>query len=99
MKIGLIQTQRLGDLIIALPIARWFVERGHEVYWPIRYDLLPPMVAAQPDVNFLPIVPKGDGEKMFAYYEPMQLLCEAGCEQIFPLYIHFEEFVDSGCPR
>lgn len=35
MRIGLVQTRGIGDIIIALPIAQSFVNDGHEVFWPI----------------------------------------------------------------
>jgi len=34
-KVGIIQPLRLGDLIIILPIARWYFDNGYEIVWPI----------------------------------------------------------------
>lgn len=35
-KIGLIQPGRIGDIIICLPIAKYFFDRGYEVVWPVQ---------------------------------------------------------------
>jgi hypothetical protein len=34
-KLGIIQPGRLGDIIICLPIAKWYADKGYEVIWPI----------------------------------------------------------------
>ena len=35
MNIGIIQPGRLGDLVILLPAAKYYADRGYTVYWPI----------------------------------------------------------------
>lgn len=35
MKILIIQPGRLGDILICLPIAKFYKDLGHEVYWPV----------------------------------------------------------------
>lgn len=35
-RLGIIQPGRLGDIIICLPIAKWYADRGYEVFWPIE---------------------------------------------------------------
>jgi hypothetical protein len=35
MKIGIIQPGRLGDIIICLPIAKYYTQQGHKVIWPM----------------------------------------------------------------
>ena len=85
MRIGLIQTGSPRDIVIALPIAQWFVKSGHQVFWPVMEDCLAWLAAAMPQVEFLP-VPEGLSP-LFAYHDlPMALLHEAGCDRIFPLY-------------
>jgi hypothetical protein len=53
MKIGLIQSRGLGHIIIALPIARYFVDRGNEVLWPIHEEFVPSFRHAAPYVEFI----------------------------------------------
>lgn len=36
-KLGIIQPGRLGDIIICLPIAKWYADRGYKVVWPIEH--------------------------------------------------------------
>lgn len=34
--LGVIQPGRLGDIIICLPLAKWYADRGYQVFWPIH---------------------------------------------------------------
>ncbi len=34
-KIGIIQPGRIGDLLLCLPIAKWYTDKGYEVVWPL----------------------------------------------------------------
>jgi hypothetical protein len=53
-KLGIIQPGRLGDLIICLPIANFYYERGYRVFWPIFHKFVPMMVEAAPHIDFKP---------------------------------------------
>jgi hypothetical protein len=83
-KKGLIQSRGIGDIIIALPIAKYFHDRGHDIYWPIDRRFLPHFVASVPYVTFLPVEPSA--ESAFYYEEPLAKLREAGCSDIHVLY-------------
>src|SRR5215212_9129807 len=82
-KIGLIQSGGIGDIIIALPIADFFLERGFEVVWPLRESNFRIFTPANPDITFLSI-PQDD--PLEAYHTPMKMLEPHGCKQIFSLY-------------
>lgn len=94
MKIGLIQTRGIGDIIIAAPIAQEFIKNGHEVFWPIDEAFVEFASDAFPKINFLgvdtTINPVGTNE----YYilNPLKQLNEHGCDDIYCLYSHY-----SGC--
>ena len=83
-KKGLIQSRGIGDIIIALPIAKYFSDRGHDVYWPIDRRFLPHFVEAAPYVTFLPVEPGIDPP--FYYDDPLAKLREVGCSDIHVLY-------------
>jgi hypothetical protein len=85
MKIGLIQTRGIGDIIIALPIAKHLVDQGHTVVWPIYQAFVPPFQAAAPYVEFVPLA-GSDGDWMFP--KPLEALRERGCDRIVPLASH-----------
>lgn len=34
-KVGIVQPGRLGDILIVLPIAKWYADKGYEVSWPV----------------------------------------------------------------
>ena len=53
--IGIIQPGRLGDIIICLPIAKYYFDRGYQVYWPIFSNLISNFIKTVNYVNFIPI--------------------------------------------
>ncbi len=86
MKIGLIQIERYGDLIIALPIADWFIRQGHEVYWPVQAGYYTAIQAVAEKVKFIPITPR-DGVPLVdaLYHLPYETLVNHNCDRIFSL--------------
>ena len=87
MKIGLIQTRGIGDIIIALPIARHLVDQGHTVVWPIYAPYVRPFQEAAPYVQFRTLE-GSEGDWMFP--RPLAALKENGCDRIVPLASHVE---------
>jgi len=85
MKIGFIQTRGIGDIIIALPIAKHLVDHGHTVVWPIYQPYVGPFQAAAPYVQFLPLAGE-EGDWMFP--RPLAVLKEQACDRIVPLASH-----------
>lgn len=84
-RVGLVQTMSIGDIIIALPIAKWFADRDAEVYWPVREDYLPFLEPAAPYVHFLPVHGDGAAADIFVH-RPKALLAERRCDEIYVLY-------------
>jgi hypothetical protein len=83
-KIGLIQSRGLGDLVIALPIAKWYADNGYEIYWPICEEFASSMDQAAPWVNWIPLAV--DDRGLFFYDKPMEALRELGVEEAICLY-------------
>jgi hypothetical protein len=86
--IGLVQTRGLGDIVIAAPIAQYYIERGDSVYWPIDSRFLSAVERAFPTIRFLSVDTQvhGGASYEFFYGEPLRLLQAHGCEIIYPLY-------------
>ena len=82
-RLGIIQSRGLGDLIIALPIAKFYHDQGWQVYWPICEEFTPSMMMGAPWVKWIPI-PTDQGP--FFYDIPMQRLKNFNCDLILPLY-------------
>jgi len=82
--LGLIQSRGIGDIIIALPIAKYYHDRGVEVYWPIDARFLPSFQNAVDYVKFIPFPfhPTIDG----FLNTPVKLLQAVPCERKIPLY-------------
>lgn len=88
MRIGLIQTRGIGDIVIAAPIAQHYIDQGHTVSWPVDARFLPFVQAAFPEIDFMPVDTRetGDGTRAYFYDTPAALLQARGCGQIFCLY-------------
>jgi len=83
-KLGIIQSRGLGDLVIALPIARYYHERGYEIIWPICQEFLSSMEPVAPWVKWVPI--PTDPQGRFFYDVPMERLKNFKCDEILCLY-------------
>jgi hypothetical protein len=88
MKIGLIQSRGIGDIVIAAPIAQYYIESGCEVFWPVDSRFLPSVQAAFPDIRFIPVDQSqtGDASLDYFYTQPLAELRRAACEQVYCLY-------------
>ena len=97
MKIGIIQTRGIGDIVIAIPIANHLIRHGNEVYWPIDLDFYIPFKTAFPLIKFIPLkkeIPVNSAQ--YFYNEPNTLLINEGCEKIYCLYSHLSNGFDFG---
>jgi len=77
MKRGIIQSRGLGDIVIALPIARHYYDQGDEIYWCIDRTFVSHFKDTVPWVNWIGL--EADGG---AYYmqTPLQKYRELGCD-------------------
>ncbi len=94
MRIGIIQTRGLGDIVIAAPIAMYYIDRGCEVYWPIDSDFLDIFTYAFPKINFLGVEKTitGNNTADFFYNTPYKLLIENKCNTTICLYSYLTGF-------
>ena len=83
MKIGIIQSRGLGDLVISLPIADYYRQQGHDIYWPIARPFMTSMTLAAPWVNWIPLDPDPGS---YFYDKPKDMLEKLACDEIIPLY-------------
>ena len=83
-KLGIVQSRGLGDIIIALPIAKHWHDEGFEIHWPIDARFLPSFERAVDYVNFVPFTftQSFDGFVM----DPVRLLKARGCQKVHTLY-------------
>jgi hypothetical protein len=82
-KLGIIQSRGLGDIVIALPIARWYHNQGWEIYWPIADEFMSSMTQGVPWIKWVPLTV--DHNRYF-YETPMERLKNFKCDEIIPLY-------------
>jgi hypothetical protein len=84
-KLGIIQSRGLGDIVIALPIARHYHNEGYEVLWPIAQEFVASVAKTVPWIKWIPLVV--DSSNYF-YETPMERLKNFRCDEILPLYQH-----------
>jgi hypothetical protein len=82
-RLGIIQSRGLGDIVIALPIARYYYNEGYEVLWPIAQEFVPSVEKTVPWIKWIPLV--ADGNNYF-YETPMERLKNFKCDEIICLY-------------
>jgi hypothetical protein len=75
-KLGIIQSRGLGDIVIALPIAKFYHDQGYEIYWPICEEFIPSVKTQAAWVNWLAV--KTDKIGHFFLDEPLRLLKAQG---------------------
>lgn len=75
-RLGIIQSRGLGDIAIALPIARWYWERGHDIVWPICEPFVASFKDTVPWVKWIPV--PVDPQGLFFLDTPMKLLADEG---------------------
>lgn len=54
-RLGIIQPGKIGDIIICLPIAKWYADKGYQVFWPVDKNIINNFLGYIDYVNFIPI--------------------------------------------
>ena len=83
-KLMIIQSRGLGDIIIALPIAKYYHDLEYEVHWPICSEFYGSFKDTAPYVNWHPMTTDPQGE--FFYAEPIRIAQDLGCDEVICLY-------------
>jgi hypothetical protein len=82
-RLGIIQSRGLGDIVIALPIARHYHDQGYHVHWPIAEEFISSVSKAAPWIKWIPLTPDGN---LYFYDTPMERLKNFKCDEIICLY-------------
>jgi len=83
-RLGIIQSRGLGDIVIALPIARHYYDQGWEILWPILDSFIPNVEHHVPWVKWIPL--QYDPPGRYFYDVPFERLKNFRCDEILPLY-------------
>lgn len=86
MKRGIIQSRGLGDIIIALPIARYYYEQGDEIHWPVCEEFLSSVEKYVPWIKWHKVTT--DPQGLFFYDEPVRILQEQGVDLDESFYLY-----------
>jgi hypothetical protein len=97
MKLGIIQSRGLGDLIIALPIALYYKEHGYdEILWPICEEFMSTMTQAAPWITWIPL--KTDPRGEFFYAKAEKNLKYRDCDEVICLYQYLSNMPELSDP-
>jgi len=93
MRLGLIQSRGLGDIVIAAPIAQFYIDHGHEVFWPVDDNFFTAVKEAFPEIGFLPLDPELSHSSSRDYFldRPVALLKDLQCDPIVALYSYLSD--------
>jgi hypothetical protein len=83
---GIIQSRGLGDIIIALPIARHYYDQGEEIVWPICEEFYSSVKNHVPWVNWVSI--ETDAQGRFFLDRPLEVFREWGVDADEALYLY-----------
>lgn len=86
IKRGIIQSRGLGDIIIALPIARHYFDQGDEIVWPVCAEFYAGAKSAAPWVNWISI--EADSAGRFFLDRPLEVFREWGVDPNEALYLY-----------
>lgn len=77
-KLGIIQPGKIGDIIICLPISKWYADRGWSVIWPVHKDIINNFIGY---VDYVQFIPLNDFNCMAAH----QLCFQNSCNRVIDL--------------
>ena len=83
---GIIQSRGIGDILIALPIARHYFEQGDAIVWPICEEFIDVFKDHAPWVNWVPI--PTDPEGRYFLETPLSIFREWGVDPDEALYLY-----------
>ena len=86
VKRGIIQSRGLGDILIALPIARAYYERGEEIVWPICEEFYGSVKDSVDWVTWVPM--KTDDRGSFFLEQPLKIFKYHGVDPNTALYLY-----------
>lgn len=66
-KLGIIQPGKIGDIIICLPIAKWYHNKGYQVIWPVDRNIINNFIGYVDYVDFIPVNFDCEQAKMACY--------------------------------
>lgn len=52
---SIIQPGKIGDIIILIPVAKWYQDKGYDIVWPVCKSYIAMFQDAVPYVKFIPI--------------------------------------------
>ena len=86
MKRGIIQSRGLGDIVIALPIAKHYHDLGDEIVWPICEEFISSFKDAVPWVEWIPV--ETDDKGAFFLETPLRVFSEMSVNEDEALYLY-----------
>ena len=96
--LGILQPGKLGDIIICLPIAKYYFDKGYQIHWPIFNNFVDTFREVINYVNFYPVT----NNVYECFYEAKNILNSLDINELFDIAATFpgssvtEEYVNCG---
>lgn len=95
--VGIIQPGRIGDIVLVLPIAKWYHDLGYHVIWPVIKDYVP-LFDYVPYVEVIPI----KNNLATSYRDSLEVMKERNIDFVIDLGIGFgrdeKDWISSNLP-
>lgn len=88
--IGILQPGRIGDIIISLPIAKYYYDKGYKIVWPIAAPFISFFTAAVDYAQFIPVRHNNIADTAHWHDTAESILKEFCCDKVFDLLFNME---------
>lgn len=78
--LGILQPGRMGDIVISLPIAKYYFDMGYKVVWPLASPFIPFFTSAVDYVQFIPVRHSNMADTANWHSEAENILNEFDCD-------------------
>ena len=83
--LGILQPGKLGDIIICLPIAKYYFDKGYQIHWPIFNNFVDTFREVINYVNFYPVT----NNVYECFYEAKNILNSLDINELFDIAATF----------
>tara|TARA_R110000822_G_scaffold145230_1_gene284061 strand:- start:4059 stop:4769 length:711 start_codon:yes stop_codon:yes gene_type:complete len=89
--IGIIQPGRIGDIIISLPIAKYYNDKGYKIIWPIAAPFIKQFSDAVDYAQFIPVRHLNISDTQSWHRDAKWILNSFDCDKQFDLLLNMAD--------
>lgn len=89
--LGILQPGRIGDIVISLPIAKYYYDKGYKIVWPIASPFIPFLTAAVDYAQFIPVRHNNMVDTANWHLEAENILNSFNCDKVVDLLFNMTD--------